>query len=914
MRSVIHWNVEILLADSDLLTHLNKTTNKTNRLEIISSHIIECLRSVLSDSHAYIDEDRSFIELGLDSLLLTKMLRALRSMLNGAVSLTTADLFNNPSVKGMSGYLYEKIALLLKWDNDSNSSIRHKPEMIFKRDYERIVIVGVSCRFPGGAQNDSDYHKLLTNGSDAMTTVPVTRWNHQAYYSPTIGKAASYYCPFFAFILENIWNFDHNFFGIPKVEGKWTDPQQRLLLETSWCALESANIVPRQLHSRNVGVYVGTMESEFAIMMRQVKANNRPDGDEYYAVGSHGSASAGRLSFFYGTRGNCTTVDTACSSSLVTTKMAAAHLREENNAEYTLTAGMSLMLSPTGAVERAQLRMLSPHGHSQSFDRHADGYARGEGVGVMIMSKSSLLSPTVVTLADVSAVHVNQDGASIRLSAPSGTAQQELMETCLQISQLKPTDINVIEAHGTGTPLGDPIEIDSLGKIYGCNRWRDYLLTIGTAKASIGHLEGAAGIAGLIKALLIIKHCYMPKHRNCAAPNREIDFNVLMAQVPYEGVSIEEQINATVSSFGVSGTNAHAILSQCSVTDVDDEQTVSSTQPLMPVGILPLSAKSPTALHALAERYRQMIASDNEWATSNISDIMCTAACHREHFQCRLACTAIHAVTCAKALSSSSSRAPARSTHPRIAYQFTGQGTDYAYMMHGLYAHLPRFRELVDLCAGIVASHRMRFTLFDDSPSNDRVVSQAHMFVVQYALGKCLQEIGIVPVAVMGHSFGEYTAAALVGLISLEDGVMLACERGRLMSCVEGRGCMLSVSTAAHRLQPILQQMAYVHLGYHLKFRTCYECTCSMRDDSMSVAARNSSWNTVASGDQATVHRVELFMSALEHRCRIVNDIYAGPFSANERARCRRPDANVPRHLVRAELTFLCFRATSRRR
>ena len=256
-------------------------------------------------------------------------------------------------------------------------------------------------------------------------------------------------------------------------------------------------------------------------------ANNRPDGDEYYAVGSHGSASAGRLSFFYGTRGNCTTVDTACSSSLVTTKMAAAHLREENNAEYTLTAGMSLMLSPTGAVERAQLRMLSPHGTLtilRSPRRRVCSWRRCWSYDYV--QKFLIIAVRCDRWQTSSAVHVNQDGASIRLSAPSGTAQQELMETCLQMSRLKPTDINVIEAHGTGTPLGDPIEIDSLGKIYGCTRRRDYrLYTIGTAKASIGHLEGAAGIAGLIKALLIIKHRYMPKHRNCSAPNTEIDFH-----------------------------------------------------------------------------------------------------------------------------------------------------------------------------------------------------------------------------------------------------------------------------------------------------------------------------------------------------------------------------------------------------
>jgi acyl transferase domain-containing protein len=668
---------------------------------------------------------------------------------------------------------------------------------------EPIAIVGMGCRFPGGADSPAQFWDLLRNSTDAVSEIPADRWNVDAYYDPdpqTPGKSS---VRLGAFIRQPVDEFDPQFFNISPREAASMDPQQRLLLEVSWEALENAGIAADKLSGTAVGVFVAATSSDYAQLFAQTGDPTLLDA--YYASGIAHSILSGRLSYFLGIQGPSLTVDTACSSSLVTVHLAVQSLRNRE-CRMAMAGGVNLLLSPENYVALSKYGMLSPDGRCKTFDAAADGFVRGEGCGMVVLKRlSDAQADGDRILAVIRGSAVNQDGPSSGLTAPNGPAQQALIRAALDNSAVEPGQVSYVEAHGTGTSLGDPIEVQALGAALCAGRSSDNPLMIGSVKTNFGHLEAAAGIASLIKVVLCLQNRAIPTHLHFTEPSPHIPWQKWPLVVPtaftaWEGV--DDRLIAGVSSFGFSGTNAHVILEATPASEA-----VEAPVQDRPKHLLALSAKNPAALRQAAERLNAHLL---ENPAAALAEVAYTVNTGRSHFNHRLAVSVesidqlhekLHHFLNGQDAPGLMSGVNERVDQPKIAFLFTGQGAQYVQMGRQLYETQPTFRAALDRCAEILEPYLEQPLLTvlyppfgEDSPLlDDTAYTQPALFALEYALAELWRSWGIEPSAVIGHSVGELVAACVAGVFSLEDGLRLIAARGRLMSSLPAGGVMAAV-------------------------------------------------------------------------------------------------------------------------
>jgi acyl transferase domain-containing protein/acyl carrier protein len=496
---------------------------------------------------------------------------------------------------------------------------------------EPIAIVGMGCRFPGGADNPEAFWQLLRDGVDAIIDIPSDRWDTAAYYDPNPDTPGKIYTRKGGCLTEELDSFDPQFFGISTTEAKSLDPQQRLLLEVAWEALENANQSPEQLFNSLTGVFLGICSNDYNNMIWQ--SGGATQVDAFCATGNALSVAAGRLSYFLGLKGPSLAVDTACSSSLVALHLACQHLRNQE-CHRALVGGVHLLLSPETSVAFARTKMLDADGYCKTFDADANGYVRGEGCGVIVLKRlSDAVADKDKILAVIRGSAVNHNGRSSSLIAPNGPSQQVLIRQALENAGVAPTTVNYIEVQGTSTSVGQPIEVEALAAVYGKDRPLDNPLLIGSVKTNIGHLEAASGMASLMKIVLAMQHQEIPPHLHLHQPNPYIDWEKLPIKVPTEKTPwqlSDQKRLAGVSAFGFSGTNAHVVLEE--YTNTENPQRLSR-----PLHILALSAKTQASLVQLTAVYEKYLISNSEL---NLADICFTANTKRSHFPHRLAVTA----------------------------------------------------------------------------------------------------------------------------------------------------------------------------------------------------------------------------------------------------------------------------------
>lgn len=715
---------------------------------------------------------------------------------------------------------------------------------------EHIAIVGIGCRFPGAASPD-ELWGLLLQGRSAVSTVPRDRWDIDELFSAdpsTPGKISSRFGAF----LDGVADFDAEFFGISPREAPHLDPQQRLLLEVVWEAFEDGGLPPSRLPRDRAGVFVGIMGSDHT---------HRALGD-LLGMNAHTGAGIGyclaanRLSYQFDFGGPSMAIDTACSSSLVATHLACQSLRS-GECDVAVAAGVNIILSPALNVFYSKAGLLSPDGACRTFDAAANGIVRGEGAGAVVLKRlSDAVADGDRIYAVVRGSAVNQDGRSNGLTAPNRWAQERVVRAAYQQAGVAPSEVSYVELHGTGTLLGDPIEAQALATVLGPGRRQP--CAVGSIKTNMGHLEGAAGIAGLIKAALMLNHRRLVPSLHFKTLNPHIAAANLPLRVQTEASPFPDTggvLVAGVSSFGLGGTNAHVVLEELSPA----QGLPAASRRDGPGGqLLRLSAPTEQGLGALAGRCAEFLAGQNG---SGLRDTLFTTNSAREQFSHRLALVVDDPAAAASALrgfhdgkqvANLKHGRPGSRRPSKIGFMFSGQGAQYAGMASELYRLAPVFRDSLDECARI-ADRMLPTPLLSavfPGANTDRTVhqtrySQPALFAVEYALSKLLASWGIEPDVVLGHSVGEYVAACVAGAYSLEDGVALVVERARLMSELTANGGMLAVLASAGRVRPFLEGSG----------------------GAVVIAGFNGPENTVLSGESSALTTVKERLNSVGIRC-----------------------------------------------
>jgi acyl transferase domain-containing protein/short-subunit dehydrogenase/acyl carrier protein len=650
---------------------------------------------------------------------------------------------------------------------------------------EPIAVVGIGCRFPGGADDPRAFWRLLRDGVDAVTEVPPDRWDVEAYYDPDVSAPGKTITRYGAFV-PGVRDFDPEFFGISPREAVTIDPQQRLLLEVAWEALEHAGIAPDALSGSATGVFVGICGRDYSYLLN---TRGRTAIDAYMATGIAHSVASGRLSYLLGLAGPSFAVDTACSSSLVALHTACQSLRNRE-CDAALAAGVNRILVPDLSINFSKNHMLSPTGRCRAFDAAADGFTRGEGCGVLVLerlSDAAAAGHTVLALIRGSAL--NQDGRTSGLTVPNGPAQQAVITKALESAELDPSAVSYVEAHGTGTALGDPIEIGALAAVYGRGRDRDRPLVVGSVKTNIGHLEGAAGIAGVIKTVLALSHREIPPSLHFDRPSPHIDWDgmpITVPTAPRAWTTDGTPRRAGVSSFGFSGTNGHVVLQEAPVPApiVADRAR--------PRHVLALSARHEDSLKQLAAAYALML----EGEDADLADVCFTANTGRAVFAHRLALVARSAGEAARILRDfAEGRDVAAATgrcdrgfEPRLALVFPAVDAVSAGAGRELYETEARFRDAIDACDAALRADLGRSLIeILYGGETERLARPSHaypaVFALGWALGRLWDACGVRPHATTGRGVGELVAACATGALPLADGLRRAVAWGR---AVEG--------------------------------------------------------------------------------------------------------------------------------
>ncbi len=798
----------------DVLTRLRNTIAPADeQQELLVSFLQQELQAVLRLSSAP-SPTVGFFDLGMDSLMAVEFRNRLNRAFAGEYTASNTIVFDYPDIASLAGHLAEELGQLGDAPPATEPAVPEKPQRV-SSDEDGIAIVGMACRFPQ-SKNLSEYWQLLESGTDAVTD----------------GRPGNGIAPDMrgAFI-EGIEWFDSRFFRISPVEARMMDPQQRMMLETSWEALEGAGIDPEGLRGSQTGVYAGIGGSEY----REVIESSGKLGNY---LGTNASVAAGRIAFALGLEGPAMAIDMACASALAAVHQAVSGL-QRGEVDLALAGGVHVVLSSSVSDFMVELGMLSKSGKSSPFDASANGYVRGEGCGVLVLKRLREAEADGDPIWGViRGSAVNQNGVSAGLTVPNGSAQERVMEAALERAGFPGADVDYLEAHATGSQLGDAIEAHAVGSVYGKDREAERPLLMGTVKSNIGHLEAAAGVAGLIKTVLAMKQGVIPKHLHFEDPNPQIEWASMPVRITSEQTDWPEHADrpprAAVSAFGISGTNAHVVLEGYGSANANgapdsDMPSFTSAEKQVPISLpekladlpvsgngpeerstrfLPLSGKSDGALKDLASQYLTWLderdnGSSPEESTSPLTpqalaDAAWMASVGRSHFDYRAGVVFSDAASMRDGLArvtnengASDGAEPKAAT--RVAFLYTGDGSQWTGMGKALYDSEPVARAVLDRCDAVVRTERggsLLDVMFGDpeavSDLNDAAWAQPALYSLECALTALWASIGIRPSAVLGQGTGEIAAAQAAGMFSLEDGLRFVLARSTLMTVLPG--------------------------------------------------------------------------------------------------------------------------------